>query len=85
MTIGDLLARTTSRELTEYELYFALVDDEAQFFHEHPHSTYDDYVEARALRDEHARRAGRADRTGEEDDTSDDVDDDDALDDDVLT
>lgn len=83
MTVSDLLARTTSRELTEYQLYFEQLHDEHLYFHEHPHATYDEYRDACERRDEHARRVGQADRRDDDDDDS--GTDDDELDDEVLT
>jgi len=75
MTVSDLLARATSRELTEYQLYFELLHDEALYFHEHPHASHDDYRDACALRDEHERRSGRADRRDDDDDDDETLDD----------
>jgi hypothetical protein len=69
MTVDDLLARTTSRELTEWQLWWELRHDEDLYFHEHPRTTYDDYLEAREQRDEHARKIGRADRPDDDDDS----------------
>lgn len=68
MTVAELLARCTSRELSEWQLLFEIKHDEEAWFHEHPKATYADYLDARDAKAEHERRIGRVDRTGDEED-----------------
>ena len=70
MTVGDLLARADSWELTEWGVYFDQKHDEELYFHEHPRTTYAEYLEARERREDHARRAGQRDSLGEDDDAA---------------
>jgi hypothetical protein len=77
MTVAELLARADSRELTEWGVYFEQKHDEELYFHEHPRTTYAEYLEARERREEHARRAGQRDTLGDDGDEDDDRDEDD--------
>ena len=77
MTVDELLARADSWELTEWGVYFEQKHDEELYFHEHPRTTYAEYLEARERREDHARRAGQRDTLGDDDgDDADDEDDD---------
>jgi len=78
MTVGDLLARADSWELTEWGVYFEQKHDEDLYFHDHPHTTYGEYLEAREQREDHARRAGQRDLLGDEETGPDDLEDEDA-------
>jgi hypothetical protein len=77
MTVADLLWRCDSAELTQWQVLFEVKHDEHLFFHEHPHSTYDDYLQARDEREQHARQAGHADRDPDDEDEDDLTDDED--------
>jgi hypothetical protein len=68
MTVADLLARADSYELTEWGVYFEQKHDEDLYFHEHPRTTYAEYLEARERREAHARRAGQRETFGDEGD-----------------
>lgn len=77
MTVGDLLVRADSWELTEWQVLFEQKRDEELYFHEHPRDSYSEYLDARDRREEHARRAGQLDTTGDDDDGGPDPGDDD--------